>query len=274
MNDMEFECGEELETEEPEIWQVPVEYRDPKINQATFLLAIGVMLAIMYLPPEGPYQAVAVAVGLLVAGAIIAVSEKCIRQWTVADLESGEVYRYTECFGRSWSRYLVSLDEVKEIFVNPKRNLWSQEKAYFYPVSAATFDGREIVFSNTGRCHDLNWAGPEALTLGYFLNKEVFIPTGNTPLEVTSYGSIVPKSEDVGMLGRFIALSIIGLILWGTVSVMCLPLANHSDASSASDLHDMAVLAANIEQQPVPESPVKPSKTTPPSTPAKAAEKK
>lgn len=274
MNDMEFECGEELETEEVTIDRVPADYRDPKINQVTFLLVAAVIVATTWLPTEELYRAVAVAVGLLLSGIIIAVSEKCIRQWTVADLESGEVYRYTECFGRSWSRNLVSLDLVTTIFVNPKPNMWSENLELVYPISLATSDGREIPFCNSADCRSLNSSAPWALTFGEFMGKEVYIGNDDLPMAVRNGGQLLPKNEDVGMFGRYFLFSILGFLLWGMASLMLSPTVEEADTVSASDLHNMAVLAANIEQQPVPESPVKTSKTTPPSTPAKAAEKK
>ncbi len=205
---------------------VYTDYRATALELGTAFLALAVLLLglvpNMFDLGSEMVATVSAAAGVVLAGLVIWVSHSLLAQDRGLDLAGRKVVEFT--YLKKWSgltgvRVLADFDDIAAVYLNPKVNLWSPHHEWLYPVAVLTKDGRSLTLSNQATAFDReNYAIPTATQFGELLGCDVYLPDERTPVKIVRRGqefSLEPKKQDVGLLGRFIALSAVVLLVWG-----------------------------------------------------------
>jgi hypothetical protein len=207
------------------------DYRNSAVDVGTVLLAITMMM--VGLSPEMFHLGSAVVAGvsavsgLVLAGLVIWASQRLFSQDRALDLSQQKVVEVT-CFTKwlSWHRVrvLAEFNDIITVYLNPRIDMWSRYHQWTYPIVLLTRDGQSITVSNRASAADRdNYSIPRARQLSEMLGCEVHISDERTPLQVVRRGqefSFEPKTQDVGFVGVFLVLSLLGGLVWLLLSLV------------------------------------------------------
>ena len=201
------------------------DYRATSLELGTALTSLAVLLlglapSMFGLGSENVAMASA-AVGLVLAGLVNWAGFTLVRQDRGVNLDAGSVLEFTYLKGTEITgiRILAESDDVVAVYLSPRVNLWSPHRDWIYPIMLLTKDGRSLTLSNQAVAADReDYAIPTATRYAEILGCDLYLPDERTPVKVVRHGDdfvLRPKPQDVGLLGRFVALGAFTALAWG-----------------------------------------------------------
>ena len=195
-------------------------YRSPKLVAGSTVLAAVVVATSVFASPTGSAFPI---LGVVLALLIMGISQFAVEQYHVLDSEEQDVVLMTELGPWRRMQWVRKFGNISAVVVNPRPNLWSRQQSWTNPVSAWTHDGTEIVLSNEGGLHSHEYAVSKATAMAERIGCDLLYGEAEMPLEVTRRGREIQaraKSNDVGPLGRAVAVCAVAGLVWGMVAHM------------------------------------------------------
>lgn len=187
---------------------------------ALFVLLLGLAPGMFTLGSETVATACAAA-GLVFSGLVIWAGYGLVTQSRGIDASAQKVAEFTDLKGTGMTRgrILAEFDDIAAVYLSPRVNLWSHHHEWIYPIMLLTKDGRSITLSNQEMVINReDYAIPTATRYAEIIGCDLYLPDERTPVKVVRQGhefTLEPKAQDVGLLGRFVALGAVTALVWG-----------------------------------------------------------